>query len=643
MTKKRKYFSTLKYLLLVSVFCTLSIGTPSTLSAQSDPTERLAIQHYQNREFDKARELFKSIFSKKQDSYIYYYYYRTLLELQEYKELEKVVKQQQRRYPQVQRYKIDLGYLYELTGKMKDANKVYEDVIKNVPNTEHGYRELYSAFLSIAKRDYAETVLIKGRKNLNNPKLYSKELTNIYQQLNQTEKIIEEVISLVSDDDEKYLSSAQEILQNMLMDESDLQKKILVSSSLKKAIQKDPDNLCFLKLNYWVALLNKEYNEAFILARSIDRKSRSEGEIILEFAQIAKENRAYEIGIQALESLIEKGDKTPFLTTATFELLNIKYLVLTTTSPVVLSEARALEKEFKEVIDQYGSHSGTVEWVRKYAHLLAFYVNKPKEALQILDSARIKSGNDKKIEALYKIDMADIYLHTNEIWEATLLYSQVDKSFPNDTIGHLAKFKNAKLSFYIGEFAWAQSQLDILRAATSKFIANDAMYLSFLISDNLEDDDDDDFENNDEGGGQILPLFKENPTDNLALRYFAKADFLMFQNNDQEALKYLDSLSIFSPLTSLNDDVLYRKATIATKQKDYFAAEKYYLEILQYYSSDILADDALFKLAELYEYYLVNIPESMAAYQRLLKDYPGSIYVVDARKRYRYLRGDQIE
>jgi tetratricopeptide (TPR) repeat protein len=169
------------------------------------------------------------------------------------------------------------------------------------------------------------------------------------------------------------------------------------------------------------------------------------------------------------------------------------------------------------------------------------------------------------------------------------------------------------------------------------------MYLSFLISDNLEDDDDDDFENNDEGGGQILPLFKENPTDNLALRYFAKADFLMFQNNDQEALKYLDSLSIFSPLTSLNDDVLYRKATIATKQKDYFAAEKYYLEILQYYSSDILADDALFKLAELYEYYLVNIPESMAAYQRLLKDYPGSIYVVDARKRYRYLRGDQIE
>src|SRR5690606_4802419 len=179
------------------------------------------------------------------------------------------------------------------------------------------------------------------------------------------------------DDDEKYLSSAQEILQNMLMDESDLQKKILVSSSLKKAIQKDPDNLCFLKLNYWVALLNKEYNEAFILARSIDRKSRSEGEIILEFAQIAKENRAYEIGIQALESLIEKGDKTPFLTTATFELLNIKYLVLTTTSPVVLSEARALEKEFKEVIDQYGSHSGTVEWVRKYAHLLAFYVNKP--------------------------------------------------------------------------------------------------------------------------------------------------------------------------------------------------------------------------------------------------------------------------
>lgn len=607
------------------------------LFGQNNPDEKLAIQFYQNGEYEKAKELFQKIYEKKLDTYIYFYYYRTLLELQEYKDLERVVKKQQKAFPTLQRYKIDLGYVYEISGNSKDAYEVYDDAIKKVPNTENAYRELYNAFLAFGKRDYAEIVLMKARKQLQNNKLFSKELTFIYQQLNLTDKIFNEALNLIQDDDEKYLNTAQEILQNLLIDDADNQKHQTIKNGLKKAIQNDPNNGCILKLYYWISILNKEFSEGLNIAKSIDRRAKNSGDILFDFALIAKENRAYDSAIDALLTIINRKQDLPISTSAQFELLNVKYLKLTSTSPVKMQDAQALELEFKKMIDEYGIHSGTSDWIRKYAHLLAFYSNKPDEATAILYKAIKNAENDKKVIAIYKIDLADILLHTNQIWDATLLYSQVDKDFPNDTIGQMAKFKNAKLSFYIGEFAWAQSQLDVLRAATSKLISNDAMYLSFIISDNQEDEEESEDEDT------LNTLFNDNTTHNIALRMFAKADFLIFQNNDNEALKYLDSITLYSPLSPLTDDVLYTRAQIATRQNDYFAAEKYYKKIAESFSTDILGDDALFKLAELYEYYLKNIPEAMACYQKLLKEYPGSLYVVDARKRFRYLRGDNLE
>ncbi len=625
----------IKTIFVFGLFMALNMGV-NRVVAQNNPDEKLAIQYFQDKEYEKAKELFEKIYDKKQDSYIYFYYYRTLLELKDYKALEKVVKKQQKAFPTLQRYAIDLGYVYELSGNMKDAIEIYDETVKNVPNNENGYRELYNVFLSFAKRDYAELVLMKGRRQLNDNKLFSRELTTLYQQLNLTDKIIEEALNLIQDNDEKYLPTAQEIIQNLLMDDADNQNHITVKNALKKAVQTKPDNFCYLKLYYWISLLNKDFFDALNIARSVDRRSKNLGEVLFDFSLIAKANRAYDYAIEALQEILKKYPNSPIYTTAQFELLNVKYLLLTSTSPVKMDDALALERDYKKIIDEFGIHSGTMEWTRQYAHLLAFYTQKSDEAIALLNKAITNAVKDNKEKAIYKVDLADILLHTNQIWDATLLYSQVDKDFPNDSIGQLAKFKNAKLSFYIGEFSWSKSQLDVLRAATSKLISNDAMYLSFIISDNEEDEEETDEEDT------TALLFSDNQTHNLALRYFAKADFMIFQNNDNDALKYLDSIYYFSPLSKLADDVLYQRAQIATRQKDYFSAEKYYKEIITTYSTDILGDDALYKLAELYEFYLKNTPEAMTYYEKLLKEHTGSLYVVDARKRFRYLRGDVL-
>jgi len=624
-----------RLLLFLIIICNIFFAV-----AQRSQEEQLAVQYFQQGEYEKAKAVFKPIFDKKPDTYIYSYYYLVLLYLEDYKELEKVVKAQQKAFPTLKRYDIDLGYAYERQGDLNKALKEYEAAIKNLPAQDALYRELHYAFLGKAKRDYAIDVLLKGRRVFQNPKLFTKELVNVYSGLKNIDKIIEEAFNLVKDGDDKQQTEARTILQNLIVEDEEQTTYLLLKTALQKEIQKYPNNLEYVYLLYWAYQLNKEFSDALLIAKSLDKRSKGEGEIIMDLANNATQNRDYETAKEALEFIIAKGESSPYYTAAKFQLLDVKYLQLSSVFPVKILEAKQLEQEFKKLIEEYGINKGTSEWIRKYAHLLAFYVNKPTEAIEILNTAIANADiRDPKQKALYKVDLADILLFSGNIWDATLLYSQVDKDFPNDTIGQNAKFQNAKLSFYIGEFAWAKSQLDILRAATSKLIANDAMQFSLLISDN-EDDDDDEEEEDDEEDTEYYGLFGNDLRKNIGLLYFAKADFMLFQNNDAMALKYLDSITIVAPLSKLGDVVLFTKAKIFTRQKKYLEAAGLYQRICDRYSDGLLGDDALYYLGELYEYYLKDVTRAMECYQKLLRDYPGSLFVVDARKKFRALRGD---
>ena len=394
--------------------------------AQGQTDEQLAIEYYRNGEYEKAVEMFDKIYSKNPNSYIYYTYYQTLLELQNYDELEKVVKKKIKTQPTVQRYKIDLGYAYERANNVEKAQKVYEEAIAEVAVNENAIKELYNAFISKALRDYAIQTLIKGRKLLKNEKLFSTELTTTYAQLNRNDKIIEEALALVGDNDSQYLNQSEAILQNLLIEDEDNQKYLTIKSILQKEVQKNPSNTCYLSLLFWVYKLNKDYPEALILAKSIDKRDRGNGEIVFDLARIAASNRDYETAIEAFDYVISKGENSTYYTSSQFELLNVKYARLTSHFPVKMADALNLEQEFKKLLDENGIHSGTSEWIRKYVRLLAFYVDKQQEAINILNQAIANADRDLREKAAYKVDLADIQLYMGNVWDATLNYSQVD-------------------------------------------------------------------------------------------------------------------------------------------------------------------------------------------------------------------------
>lgn len=606
----------------------------SLVFAQQTPEEQLAIQYYKDGEYEKASELFDKIQLTKKNAYIYYYHFQTLYELHDLDKLEKLAKKQCKLFPEQQRYRIDLGFVYEMSNQIGKAEKEYQAALKEMAAKEYSVREIYSAFLSKGKREYALNALLKGRTMLNNEKLFTKEVTGIYSQLGRSDKLFEEALALISDNDAKFLPQAEEIIQNALADDENQQKYTMIKTLLQKNMQKYPDNDCYTLLLAWVYQVNKDFPEALILAKALDKKNKEDGTRLIQLAVSAQQARDYDIAIEALNYVIEKGPESPQYDNAVSRLLDIKYQKISNTFPVKKQELTALEADYQKFIQEKGMGSCPAEQILQYASLLAFYLDKPAEASSLLEDAIKVTGREPRQINEYKVKLADILLYMNNVWDATLLYSQVDKDMPNDEIGQMAKFKNAKLSFYIGEFAWAKSQLDVLRAATSKLIANDAMYFSLLISDNEEEDEEE------EGDEEDSLLFAQTKT-NIPLQYYAKADFLLFQNKVEEAYIMFDSVLMMSPFGTLVDDALYQQALILIKKKDYLTAEQMLRKIEESHSTELLADDALFKLGDLYEYYIHDPNKAMECYRKLMRDFPSSLYITEARTRFRALRGDQ--
>ena len=228
-----------------------------------------------------------------------------------------------------------------------------------------------------------------------------------------------------------------------------------------------------------------------------------------------------------------------------------------------------------------------------------------------LEITRLKPEEQGKLKA----KMADIYVYSGDPWEAVLLYSQVIEANNNTSLGDDVKLKKARLAYYMGNFSWAKAQLDVLKASTSKLTANDAMELSMLIGNNLNLD-----------------------TTEIPLQMFARADLHFFRNKDTLALATLDSLSEIYQYHSLVDDILFRKSKIEIENNNYETAAGYLEKIRSDFGYGMLADDALFILAELYNYRLDEKEKAKELYREMLTMHPGSVFIEESRRKFRELR-----
>jgi len=280
----------------------------------------------------------------------------------------------------------------------------------------------------------------------------------------------------------------------------------------------------------------------------------------------------------------------------------------------------AMEKEYLGFISANGVNWQTAEQIKELSELYIYYMQAAPKAIIQLNKVMGIPGVNPKLLAECKLALGDAQLIVGETWEADLLYKQVEKAFVNDALGQEAKYRYARLCYYRAEFSWSQTQLDVLKEATTQLISNNAMRLWLIIQDNLGLDSTEE-----------------------ALGLYAKADLLIFQNKLDEANMALDQIPILFPEHTLVDEILFAKALISEKQSKYADAEVLYLKLIRDFSTDILADNALINLAKLYEFKLNYTAKAKKIYEILVLNYTGSLFANEARKRYRFLRGDVLK
>lgn len=622
---------TISHLFLIIVLCSLLIAhcsaqdhpsanpppLPFQQPVQETNDEQLGIQFLQARDYEKAAEVFERVFENKPSYYIYNYYLACLVEIREFDKAEKLVKKMRRSDPDAVKYLVDVGYILYRQGNPEKAKKQYEEALRKLQPNQQQIYELANAFTLRAENEYAIKTYLKGRDLLNNTYPFSFELASVYERTGNYKQMFEEYFNLL-EFNRSYLSTVQDRLQSALAeDPENIRNEIFRKALLEKA-QKEPDKTYFSEMLLWYSIQQKDFDMALLQAKSLDRRLKEDGGRVFQLAQLAVSNQEFDPAIEAYRYIVAKGPVTPYYLNSKIEVLNTRFLKATSMPYPDKKALTGLEKEFSDELKILGINSRSVTLAKYLAHLEGFYLGKTDEAIDLLDILMDLQDITPQVKAECKLELGDILLFSDDAWEAMLLYEQVYKDFKNDPIGQTAKLRNAKLSYYIGEFGWAEMQLDILKAATSKLIANDALALYLLISENYDAD-----------------------SGTVALGYYSRADLLEYRNLDDLAVMTLDSIFMAFSYHPIQDEALLKKAEIRMKQGKYAEADSLLGTLVHDYPYDITADRALMMRGRLNEEELGKKETAMQYYEELVTNYPGSIYAVDARKRFRSLRGDK--
>jgi tetratricopeptide (TPR) repeat protein len=178
-------------------------------------------------------------------------------------------------------------------------------------------------------------------------------------------------------------------------------------------------------------------------------------------------------------------------------------------------------------------------------------------------------------------------------------------------------FRLAELDFFQERF---QDALVKLKSSTANAVSdatNDALGLQIFIQENLA------------------------PSD-AALKEFAKAELLHRQDKLSEALERFEAILKAYKGTDIIDETLINIGDIFTQMNRYTDAIATYERLITEFPESISRDRTMMKEARVYELGLKNIPKAIETYLRFLEQFPNSIYISEARKRVRALRGDTI-
>ena len=599
----------------ILILCVLLLSTGKLDVVAQESQEQMAAYYYDNGELEQAAQLYDSLYKRTTNKFYYQRLYNTYLRLGEYKDALKLAEKRRKENPKDLYLYVDEGNVYLEQGQKKKADKVFDKAVDAITGNLAPIPDLARAFSNVGRYDYALKTYYTARSKTKNKQLYFSEIVGVYQAMGDYGAMTEEYFDLL-DNQPGMMNSIQVSMQKTLQEAPDERLANGVRQALVQRVREHPDNRNYLEMMIWFALQQKDFAFALTQARAVESRFPDQGgEQLLRVAKIAYANEGYDVAAESYRLLQQKGKENPHYFESRVGELEVEFARINKNYTIDSKKFAALRGRYEEAIAELGKNERTVPLMRNYAQLMAYHGNDAQAAVSMLDDVleipRLKATLRDEV----KLELGDMLLFAGEIWDASLLYMQVEKANKNDVLGAMAKYRNARLSYFNHDFSWAKSQLDVLRASTSKLVANDAMELSLLISDNMEDDSTYDM-----------------------LELYADADLLLYRNLLDSAWDGFDAINKRVLSHPLFDEVLMKKAQIRMKQARYEEADSLLQQLVEFYPYDILADDALMLRGELNEEKLGHPDVALECYEKILLDYSSSLYADRARKRYNELK-----
>ncbi|MBK7095959.1 MAG: tetratricopeptide repeat protein [Saprospiraceae bacterium] len=579
---------------------------------------KLAAEYFRTGEYEKSAALYFNLYKTSLNVGYFTYYYKSLLFSEKYEEALKAVQKHLERKPgDIQLYVWE-GYLYEKTGKQVKAEKFYRKGLEMIGKENLNVINVANAFLDLAKYDLAIEAYEKGALSGFDKSFYYKQIGDIYSFKGENDKMMDYYLTFLKEKPEINQSGSIKSSFARQLGKSDF---LLLESKLITQIQENPDNVAFIDLLSWVYIQGGNYEKAYRQITALDRRFNEDGNKIYSLAEDAKRAEQYQMAAKSYKYIIDnKEPNSPYYMIAASNYLSVMSNLIKLDTNTTREDLLQIENLYNKFIGIYSVNSRSVFLILGLAELNALYLNDIDKAISLLQDLLNRGNIDIENKAKAKLALGDYYLIKGEVWEASLLYSQVDKAFLEGELGEIARYKNGRLYYYNGDFEWAQIIFDILKPATSRMISNDAIETSVFITETMGED-----------------------SVSITLTMFAASELLIFQNRFEEAMSKLDSINFLFTDNNLEDDIWFQKAEIFRKLKNFDLAKKMYEQIINKYPVELKADNAIFELAGLFENVYGDKEKAKQLYEKLFLDYPFSTLAIESRKKFRQLNGEVVQ
>lgn len=583
------------------LFAILFLATTQIAFSQNEVS--LAYQYYRSGEYEKALPYFKKLYQKHTYSNVYFSKLISCYkQLKQFSEAEKTIEWQFRKHRQ-QHLWVYLGSIYQLQGKPNKAEESYQKAISAVKNNPNLANYVGSAF---SEEHLLEKALLtyKTAMEYGSTQNFYYKLATVYAEMGNIEKMFDSYLNAVEGKGGK-LSVVKRYMGSFVTDDEENSNNKILQKLLLKRLQNNPE-IHWNQLLAWLFMQQHNYNKALIQQKALFKRNVENLRDIANLGLISFENKEFSTAKECFHFVISNTADAEQKLKAEIKLLDIAIARQKPNNKV--------EEGFQKLLNEYGINKATIDLQIAYANFTTFQKDEPQKAIKILKEA-LQIPSSKFIKGNIKNKLADVLVFTNKFNSALIHYTQVQNDLKNYAIAQESRYKIALTSYFKGDFQWAKAQVKVLKSATSKLIANDALELFLLITNNTE---------------------KDSLQTNL--KKYAKADLLAFQNKNKSAIDSLQQLLQISKDKPIQDDALYKQARLFEKENEFQKAEANYLKIVELEKSN-LKDDAIYHLAELYFNQLEDTKKALNYYKRIIFTYPSSIYLVDSRKKYRKLRG----